>query len=109
MKHAQALILAEAALSALTPSCERISIAGSIRRRKPEVGDIEIVCIPKHIPAGLSGDELEVDPDFCAVVNQWPKVKGEPAGKYTQRRLPDGINLDLFIVPGDASNRRPIC
>lgn len=31
----------------LRPVCERIEIAGSIRRNKPIVGDIEIVAIPK--------------------------------------------------------------
>jgi DNA polymerase/3'-5' exonuclease PolX len=32
----------------LAPYCERIEIAGSIRRNKPEVGDIEMVAIPKY-------------------------------------------------------------
>jgi DNA polymerase (family 10) len=31
----------------LEPSCYRIEIAGSIRRQKPDVGDIEFLCIPK--------------------------------------------------------------
>lgn len=31
----------------LAPVCERIEIAGSIRRRCPTVGDIEVVAIPK--------------------------------------------------------------
>jgi DNA polymerase/3'-5' exonuclease PolX len=68
---------------------------------KPEVKDIEICAIPRLLPAGLFNDELEVDPDFCATVNQWPKVKGEPTGRYTQRRLPGGIALDLFIANPD--------
>jgi DNA polymerase/3'-5' exonuclease PolX len=50
------------------------------------------------VPAGLFGDALITDPDFCAAVNQWPAVKGKPEGKYTQRRLPDGIMLDLFMA-----------
>lgn len=33
--------------NALSPFCERIEIAGSLRRGKPEVGDIELVFIPK--------------------------------------------------------------
>lgn len=31
----------------LEPYCERISIAGSIRRKRPLVGDIELLCVPK--------------------------------------------------------------
>jgi DNA polymerase/3'-5' exonuclease PolX len=41
---------------ALEPHCERIVLAGSIRRQRPDVGDIEIVYIPilKEMP--LEGD-----------------------------------------------------
>ena len=98
MKHAEAFARAEEALNALKPHCERILIAGSIRRLKPEVKDIEICAIPRMVPAGLFSDALEVDPDFCATVRRWPKVKGEPTGRYTQRILPGGIKLDLFLV-----------
>lgn len=31
----------------LRPACERLEIAGSIRRRRPEVGDIEVVALPR--------------------------------------------------------------
>ena len=95
---ARAEIIAEATRAALAPHCERIAIAGSVRRRRPFVGDIELVCIPRLVPAGLFGDALITDPDFCAGVTQWPAVKGKPDGKYTQRRLPDGIMLDLFMA-----------
>jgi len=91
--------IAERIRAELAPFCERIEIAGSIRRRKPEVGDIEIVCIPKTYETGMfQGGDTVVDPDFCAMVDRWPAVKGKPTGKYTQRLLPDGINLDLFIA-----------
>lgn len=36
--------------SHLAPGCERIEIAGSIRRGKPNPKDIEIVCIPAIVP-----------------------------------------------------------
>ncbi len=39
----------------LRPACHRVKIAGSIRRREPEVGDIEVVCIPK-VPTNLLGE-----------------------------------------------------
>jgi DNA polymerase/3'-5' exonuclease PolX len=102
MDYVQALAIAEQTRTALAPYCERIEIAGSIRQRKPQVKDIELVAIPRQIPTGLFGDELVPDPDFCAVVNQWRKVKGEPTGKYTQRILPGGIKLDLFLVEPDS-------
>lgn len=31
----------------LQPFCEKIALAGSIRRRRPECGDVDLVCIPK--------------------------------------------------------------
>jgi DNA polymerase/3'-5' exonuclease PolX len=45
----------------LAPACARIEIAGSIRRRKATVGDLELVAIPRLVaePAGdLWGTEL---------------------------------------------------
>ena len=40
--------VAERLVEQLRPYCERIQIAGSIRRRKWAVGDIELLCIPKY-------------------------------------------------------------
>jgi DNA polymerase (family 10) len=84
-------------LELLKPHCERIDIAGSIRRRRPTIGDLEIVCIPKPYDAS---------PLFCSgiatVVNQWEKVKGELPCRYTQRVLPwQGMKLDLFMPHPD--------
>jgi DNA polymerase/3'-5' exonuclease PolX len=47
MEHATALRYAEELITMLTPFCERIEVAGSLRRKKPLVSDIEIVTIPK--------------------------------------------------------------
>lgn len=38
---------------------------------------------------------------FCDLVNTLEKVKGDATGKYTQRMLPEGIKLDLFIANPD--------
>lgn len=43
---AAARAIAEQVRKALAPACERIEIAGSVRRERPEVHDIEIVAIP---------------------------------------------------------------
>lgn len=96
MKHSEALQIAEKVKSMLAPHCERIEIVGSIRRKKPEVKDIEIVAIPKPYDTGLFQSGI------APVVNQWQKVKGELPCKYTQRILPEGIKLDLFFAePGN--------
>ncbi len=90
--YAEAHRIALDVLEQLRPHCIRIEIAGSIRRKKPEVGDIEIVAIPKPFETGLFQSGI------ASVVNQWEKVKGELPCKYTQRILPEGIKLDLFLA-----------
>ena len=92
MKLKQALEIAERTKDILQPHCERIEIAGSIRRKKSEVKDIEIVCIPKLYDIGLFASGI------ATIVNHWTKVKGELPCKYTQRILPEGIKLDLFFA-----------
>jgi DNA polymerase/3'-5' exonuclease PolX len=42
----RAYTVADSIVNALRPACERIEIAGSLRRHKPDVGDIEILYIP---------------------------------------------------------------
>jgi len=94
---------AEEAAAHLSPWCSRIEIAGSIRRCKLDVKDIEIVCIPKTLvePDGLFDTKIVRHPCFIRAVNDWRKVKGDPDGKYTQRVLPCGLNLDLFTATED--------
>ena len=43
----QALAVAEQMVEKLSPYCDRIEIAGSIRRERKMIGDIEIVALPK--------------------------------------------------------------
>jgi DNA polymerase/3'-5' exonuclease PolX len=93
--YTEAHSIALAVLELLRPHCIRIEIAGSLRREKPEVKDIEIVAIPKPYQTGLFQDGI------AEVVSQWQKVKGEleyGKCKYTQRILPEGIKLDLFFA-----------
>ena len=86
----QALEIAEKYKGLLVPWCEPnyCEVAGSVRRQRPECGDVEIVCVPKTV---------HLIP-FAETVRQWWKVKGEPTGRYTKRRLYEGIDLDLFIT-----------
>lgn len=74
----------------LRPFCDRVEIAGSIRRRKAEVGDIEIVAIPRD-PIGLFG-----------LLYGKPRTKGKlphEGGRYVQLLVPGPngrVPLDLF-------------
>src|ERR1017187_2735332 len=47
MKLAAAEKLAEKVVAELEPFCMRIAVAGSIRRQRAEVNDIDLVLIPK--------------------------------------------------------------
>ena len=87
MRIEQAQKIADKYVRLLSPYCKRIEIAGSIRRKKAEVGDIEIVCIRNT--KYLAG--------FVMEVNKLKKIKGSPLGRYTQRELPEEIVLDLFM------------
>lgn len=92
MIYADAIKIAERVRLDLAPHCHRIAIAGSVRRKAAEVGDIEIVAIPKPYDVGLFSTGI------AEIVNQWKKVRGELPCKYTRRVLPDGIELDLFFA-----------
>jgi DNA polymerase/3'-5' exonuclease PolX len=86
----------------LRPYCDKIDIAGSCRREKPDVGDLEICAIAKMVSVksdDLFGDpKLVVSPEFAKIANGLGKIiKGKPDGRYMQIELPEGINLDLFM------------
>jgi len=86
------------------PHCDRIEIAGSIRRGKPNPKDIEIVCIPKTSEDGrdLFGESCRVrDPGFVCTVDKFIRKKGNPhEGRYLQLAVLDDdeeeIQIDLF-------------
>lgn len=88
----------------LEPHCDLIHIAGSIRRQKIEVKDIEIVCLPKKIETGgqdlFGGSDAKesVHPEFVKVVNDLGKIlKGKADGRMMKIQLPQKIDLDLFL------------
>lgn len=80
--------IAKEILAILEPFCLKIQIAGSIRRRKPLVGDIEILYIPKSGEAPSPGSlfaDLHSE-DICE-----EKIKALiTEGKITLRKKSDG-------------------
>lgn len=109
----EAMQIAHVVYKLLEPHCDRIMIAGSLRRYKPAVKDIEIVCIPKGCvmeyttQADFFGAQetshriTKPSKGFIDAVSQFHKIKGEPTGRYTQRRLNEKIVLDLFMCTAD--------
>lgn len=98
----QALPLAEKIAKELRPYCARIEIAGSIRRKRPEIGDIEIVCIPLT-QVNLFGDPggSLLDPELEYLIQEERIIRGDKWGpkykKFHPASKPD-IAVDLFIT-----------
>lgn len=116
MKYLAARRIASNLIEEMKPFCERVEIAGSIRRRKAEVKDIEIVAIPKW-NTEVDVGSLFAEPITINLLHQWansskivwikPGVSGivpwtiKPEGKYWRGLLPSEIKLDLFIAQPD--------
>jgi len=87
MKLSEATDYANYLKQELEPYCDRIEVAGSIRRQNPEVGDIEIVCIPKTVKGGLFDDMEDRAPEFINFINLHVIIIGTPTGKYVRIKL----------------------
>ena len=94
MKHKEALLIASELVGRFSIFCERIQIAGSLRREKPDVGDIEIVAAPQMV-SDLFGGKVPVTNGVDW--GQYGRVN-KSGPRYCQIALPEGINLDLFLV-----------
>lgn len=89
-------------LKKLEKVCIQCDIAGSVRREKSEVKDIEIMANPAIIDIkNLFGEAIGSERllDFRKTVESLGIIlKGSvKEGRYVQIALPEGINLDLFI------------
>jgi len=103
---AEAERIAAALVADLEPYCARITLAGSVRRRKEVVGDIEFVAIPRYEPAGLFGDRTAntLWEHLHARDDAYRFVKGDsPDGRYYQLALParPGLQVDLSLARED--------
>lgn len=89
----------------LRPAVERIEVAGSLRRGRPEVGDIELVAVPRFEADqtdlwGSPANALERRLDF-SIERGWLAVApdGKRGPRYSKLRHPDsGLQVDLFSV-----------
>jgi DNA polymerase/3'-5' exonuclease PolX len=93
----------------LRPGCERIEIAGSLRRHKDDVGDIEILYVPVVREAGDMFAKIMVDcaevriraMEASGILERRLNVKGSatygPLNKL-MRHVASGIPVDLFAA-----------
>lgn len=111
LKDAQ--VLADEVVRMLKRACVQITIAGSIRRQKPTVGDIEVVCVPRLVTVmgGLFGDQPEtVDALEARVADlmddlleyRLDRNLRKAAGSRYRRLFYQGFPLDLFSPAADS-------
>lgn len=105
--------MASEIVEALRPYCHRVEVAGSIRRGRDWVNDIEIVAIPKSTvrqpDVDIFGEPFGKPtvvraPGFLMVVDSVadPLVKGRPSdGRYLQMFTREGVKVDLFLCEPD--------
>lgn len=95
--YAVALAKARALVQVITPACERVLIAGSLRRRQATIGDLELVVIPRMRPVRDLFDQPAGAVsllDECLAGLGLHFTKAGP--KYKQFGW-EGMTCDLFI------------
>jgi DNA polymerase (family X) len=106
--------VADELVAALEPRCERICIAGSLRRGTSTVHDIEILYVPRmgQVRAlgelfprrGSLADELIEQWLTKGVLTKRPNVKGVTswgAQNKLSTHVPSGIEVDLFATDAE--------
>lgn len=85
--------IAETLCAALAPHCEKLEIAGSIRRECPLPGDIDLVCLPRPgaAPALRAAFLALAEGPFGKVETDGPDAKRILGGR-------SGIQCDLWIA-----------
>lgn len=67
--HHVGRLVADKIVEGLAPHCERIEIAGSLRRLRPTIGDIDLVAIPRFTSSSaLFGAGALAETDFMAAL-----------------------------------------
>lgn len=110
MPYDDAWLLACGLGNALLPSCYRVEIAGSLRRRRPDIGDIDLVCEPIVKPAldmfgEPSGDErnllherLDDLVERGILEKRLNKLGHASWGPELRRAVHTGLGVDIQIV-----------
>lgn len=115
MNVTQAYEIAEDLVRLMKPWAERVEIAGSIRRQKTDVKDIELVAIPKWEEGGVIVDMFQGEREKVNMLYEYlrsqPRIQWikpgvpevipwpiKPDGKYWRGLVDGKIKLDLFLT-----------
>lgn len=92
----EVLPVAEELVRVLSPFCERIEIAGSLRRQCPLVSDIELVAIPKveSVERAIPGDLFGAK-EVVTINRLWGALDGMLGSHYVKA----GEKYRAFICP----------
>lgn len=84
MEYNKALEIAEKTKTLLAPYCERIEIAGSIRRKEPTIKDIDIVLILK--------------PKFYRLIDIFPKLSVKLSAKIDRSQSSEDLRIRVWFA-----------
>jgi len=96
----EALIIAEKVVDALQIACERVEVVGSVRRKRPQVHDVDLVVIPRGEWIRNKKGELEPFPNQ----NRWfeiPRLIKDIDGRIVKGNkaiitaVVDGFQVDI--------------
>jgi DNA polymerase (family 10) len=96
MKLLPAQMLSQKVRDELAPFCERIAVAGSIRRERPEVNDIDLLLIPK---------EGQLDKIIERVSRNCEQLYGRHLTSQNLKfKFKSGFEMDLFIAKAETAD-----
>lgn len=93
--RSDALRLAQRVVEIITPFCDRVEIAGSLRRGRSDVGDIEVVCVPEKAETLFETSERSSFTVRQMLECHYPFIKG---GDHQQQYELDLCVLDLYLT-----------
>lgn len=93
---AKAEAIAAQIVDALKPFCSRIEVAGSIRRKVPFCGDIDLVCLPND-DGGQSGKDLRE-----RITANKEIIQDGPQNIYV--RMHNGVEVNAYIAHAETKD-----
>lgn len=110
MRLNDARVVAERIVRELKPACAQLAVVGSVRRRRPQVSDLELVVVSKGAGRPVFGDastgRTALDQRLGILRRQgtlgvWHKDPKDGPKYKTFSILPERMKLDLFIADAD--------